>query len=893
MKRFTGANRTGVFTFCLTDIVGSTALWERSPDAMERTLEQHDDLVRRVVDAHGGSVIKSKGEGDSTFSVFGSPQAAVLAALQLVATLASWSWPPGGLLVRAGVHTGHGHERAGDWFGPVVNRAARIRALADDSGVLCSTATAVLVRDGMPEGTHLVDVGEHSLLGLRTPERVWAVVGPKLGVPSLTVPAQRPIIETPTTSFVGRAADVDAVLSLVLRHRLVTLVGPAGTGKTRLAREVAARLSMPGSARLVELADVRDPVAVADAVFKAVTINGDVLGQPPSQLADTPVLVVVDNCEHVVDAAAEAVRALLEATAQVRVLATTREALSLRSEVLFAVEPLGLPRRGATRQAEIIAAPAVSLFLDRARAARPGIVLGSTELQVVLEIARVLDGLPLAIELAAAGLASCGLADLASQLTAGVGTLVDHRRDVEPRHGSLQAALDWSHGGASEEEQVVFRRLATFARFRADDAAAVTAGPNERTRTLAILRSLVSKSLLVMEDRDGHGSYRLLQPVRFYAGDRLREANEVDEVEDRHALHTTQSAIADGRRYFADQATVVARLSFASEDINLSLHHLIDTARYSEAVDLIRALALYWFFNDQRAGRRWADRASAGLRQLDDQQRVALRFARGLLHHGGLEIDRSVDDLRAAAEGYQRLGRPRAEAASRFWLGRAQVFAGRSAADYKPMFQTAAALAAGAGDPLLVAWCQLWLSETEWTEAVPPDMAERLTSVVVQAQRAGVRHPIGHACGRLGQYALRQGDYATAKRYCDQAVTIYRELDDRWHLAEQLDTRAQIELAADDILSAAVDVAEATALSLEIGEERGIARAARVLGVYAAATGHVDIAEQLGAAYHGLPERLTDKGGVPYPTPRPDLAAILASPPIDEACRIAQGELFP
>jgi hypothetical protein len=153
------------------------------------------------------------------------------------------------------------------------------------------------------------------------------------------------------------------------------------------------------------------------------------------------------------------------------------------------------------------------------------------------------------------------------------------------------------------------------------------------------------------------------------------------------------------------------------------------------------------------------------------------------------------------------------------------------------MFEAAAALANETGDPLLVAWCQLWLSETEWADGVPHDIAERLTSVIARAQRLGLRHPIGHACARLGQYALLQGDHATAKRYCDQAVAIYRDLADRWHLAEQLDTRAQIAIATDDLLSAALDVAEATALSLEIGEERGIARAASVLESYATATG--------------------------------------------------------
>jgi predicted ATPase len=870
---------------------------------MARALHDHDDIVRMVVEANGGRLVKSKGEGDSTFSVFDVPEAAVAAATEVVTRLGSWSWPPGGLLVRAGLHTGGVDERDGDWFGPVVNRAARIRALAANAGVLCSDATAALVRDALPEGVELLDVGEQFLLGLRAPERVWAVISPQLPIPLLTAAPRRAIIEMPRTTLVGRDSDLDAVVALVRRHRLVTLVGGAGTGKTRLAREVASRVPVPGGARLIELADVRDAAAVEGAVFKTITVEEGGFRQSRAGLADTEVLLVVDNCEHVVEAAADALRALLAATVQVRVLATTREALALTAEVVYPVKPLALPSLRAAELAEVMTTPAVRLFVDRAQAVRPGLVVGDSDRRTLVEIARLLDGVPLAIELAAAGLASAGLGDLERQLHSDLVTLVDHRRDADRRHRSLQAALDWSHGSATGEERVVFRRLSTFARFRADDAVAVVGQPEERSRVLAALRSLVSKSLVVLEDCDGEAAYRLLQPVRLYAGGWLRDAGEVEAFTDRHALHTARAAIDAGRRYFTDQPSVVAKLHFAAGDLELSLQRLLSTGRYSLAADVIGSLALYWFFNDQPSGRRWADRASAEMAQLDERRRLGLHFARGLLHHSGTEVGRSVADLEAAVDGYQRLGRRRAEAASRFWLARALFLAGRQRTEYDSLFQSGAALADELGDPVLGAWCRLWLAEPVedyWKyrrgelSSFSGEYADRLAKIIEQAQQAGARHPIGHACARLGRLELARGDYVAARKYCNEAVAIYRDLDHRWQLAEQLHTRALIALAADDLLSAALDVTEGTALSLEIGEERAIARGAEVLREYALATGHPDIAHRLASAYHAFLDRLTDKSvaSLWLPPPRPGLASILAAAPIDEACRAALAKLF-
>ena len=881
-------------TFCLTDIVGSTGLWDSEPDRMAKALEAHDIFVRQVVEENGGRLIKSKGEGDSTFSVFDSPSAAVASAAEIVTGVASWSWPYGGLRVRAAVHTGVIDERSGEWFGPVVNRAARIRGLVEEAGVVCSNATAGLVRDHLPPGFELLDVGERSLLGLRVPERVWALVASELSAPMLATRPQRPIVELPATSLVGRDRDIEAVTALVHGHRLVSLVGAAGTGKTRLAREVAARAPMPAGAFLVELADVRDPAAVEAAVFKAIRMEFGGFSDGPTGLLDRRLLLVVDNCEHVVETAAEAVRALLAATLHVRVLATTREALALTGEVVYPVEPLAIPPSDATEMADVVGAPAVRLFLDRARVARPNLDVQATDLQSVIKIGGLLDGVPLAIELAAATLAFSGLRDLASQLEMDTAMLVDDRRDIGGRHRSVQAALEWSHDGLGANERVLFRRLAAFARFRAADAIAITGDPGAGEQTVAALRSLVFKSLVVVEDRDGQAAYRLLQPVRIFARRKLRDSGELDAIADRHAHHTARAAIDAGRRYFEDQAAVVAKLHFAAGDIDLSLQRLIRTGPHDLVADVVTALALYWFFNDQPSGRRWAERASAELTGLDERRRLNLRFARGLVNHGGLDAQRAVADLETAVRGYERFGRRRAEANSRFWLARAMFLVGRPRSEYEPMFESGATLADEIGDAVLSAWCRLWLAEPTQSDISSTEIAGRLTAVIDQAQRVGARHPVGHACARLGRQALARGDYDAARRYCDESVTIYRELDDRWQLAEQLHTRADISMVSGDLLAAALDVAEATALSTEIGEERSLARSASVLGEYAIATGHQDIAQQLAGPYYALIDRLaaTHETIRDFPLPRPDLSSVVAAPPLDEACRSAAAQLF-
>jgi predicted ATPase len=628
-------------------------------------------------------------------------------------------------------------------------------------------------------------------------------------------------------------------------------------------------------------------------VFKAITVESSWPGEAPTRLADTAILLVVDNCEHVVDAAAEAVRDLLDSTNHLHILATSRELLSLTGEVGFVVQPLGLPSARVTNPSVAMDAPAVCLFLDRARAVRPDLVIAESDTPVLVDIALLLDGVPLAIELAAGGLASSGLGDLARNLKRDLPMLVDRRRDVDSRHRSLQAALDWTYGSAPEDARSLFRRLSVFARFRTDDAIAV-AGAGDSDRTRASLHSLVSMSLLVMEDAHGEAAYRLLQPVLLYANARLQEAGESESIRDWHAAYIAETATEAGRSYFFDQASVIARLRFVAADIDLSLHRLLNNHQYVQAVDLMSALGLYWFFNDPSSGRRWVDRVDKENAELDERQRLALHFVRGIVHHGGPAIGGAISDLESAAEGYRRLGRKHAEASSLFWLGRALVMGGRSENEWLAMFQSARVLAEEVDDPLLELWCRIWLVEPRPNRPLTPEMVEQLEGIIDDAQAAGALHPIGHACSLIGRVALAEGEFVKARRYCDEAVAIYRELDDQWQLATQLATRAWIAFRSNDLISAALDVVEGVEISLEIGEELSLFRAANLLRDYALATHQEGRAELLASACYAYAQRTEggDRMIREFETLRPDRVAIAAALPLDQACRNALIDLF-
>jgi predicted ATPase/class 3 adenylate cyclase len=464
----------GTVTFLFTDVEGSTALWEQHPAPMAAALARHDALVREAIHAHGGVVVKGTGDGaHAAFATAADGLAAALAAQQALQA-APWG-ATGPVRVRMALHTGEAELRDGDYFGPPINRAARLLAAGHGGQTLLSLAAAELVRDALPAGVRLRDLGEHRLRDLQRPERVFQLVAP--GLPT-DFPALRSLDSRPhnlpvqPTPFIDREREVPAVRGLLARQevRLLTLTGPAGTGKTRLALQVAAEAldEFADGVYFVPLAPISDPGLVVPAVAQALGVRevaGHALveGLHEALRARPRLLLVLDNFEQVLGAAPR-VAALLAACPRLNVLVTSRAVLHLAGEHDFPVPPLTLPERRTLPPLERLAQyEAVRLLLERARAALPDFAITDANAPAVAEICHRLDGLPLALELAAARVRHLSPQALLARLERRLPLLTGGPRDLPARHRTLRGAIAWSYDLLGPEEQALFRRLAVFA----------------------------------------------------------------------------------------------------------------------------------------------------------------------------------------------------------------------------------------------------------------------------------------------------------------------------------------------------------------------------------------------------------------------------------------------
>ena len=522
---------TGTVTFVFTDIEGSTERWQHDELAMSTALASHDATIRSVVDRHGGSVFKHTGDG--VCAVFTSAPAAVAAAVDAQKLLS--------LPVRIGVHTGEAELRDGDYFGPTMNRTARVMDAGHGGQILVSSSAASLAGD-----VELVDLGEHHLKGLATPERLFQV-GTK-NFPHLRVARQRlGNIPVELTTFIGRGREVSHLAGELAESRLVTLIGVGGTGKTRMAVEVAHATApmFPDGCWLVELA----PVAVEDAVpfvfARSLGITAptdrDLIDDITRRLRQKRALVVVDNCEHVLSIVADVVERLVAACPSVTVLATSREPLMVSGERLVPVTSLAI-------------SDAERLFIERAHTEAPDLVIDAAQSAAISELCRRLDCLPLAIELAASRVRSLTPVELVANLDERFRLLVGGRRSRMERHQTMRGTLDWSYDLCDDVERAVFDRLSVFpAGFDLKAARSVAAvdGVSELD-VVDIVPQLVDRSLLQRATAaDGTTRYRMLETMRAYGREHLQHAGTSDtDSRTARALHvgsTQQACSADVR----------------------------------------------------------------------------------------------------------------------------------------------------------------------------------------------------------------------------------------------------------------------------------------------------------------------------------------------------------
>ncbi len=597
-----GEQVAGTLTFVFTDIEGSTSRWQRYGDAMRDALERHDSLVADVIEGAGGRIFKHTGDG--VCAVFGSSAAAVEAAVgiqrRLAAADADGEWAAvEGLVVRIGVHTGEATSRDGDYFGPALNRAARIMAAAHGGQVLLSNATAALVGPTLRD-IAIVDLGEHPLRDLDVPERLHQASAPGLRAefpPARVAPrrgagaSRLPVARTP---FVGRRADIDSVAALVTddAYPLVTLVGIGGTGKTRLAVEVAESLrDRYDDVTFIDLAPLTDGAQIPTAMAAALGISvgggpgaGAVLDAVVAALVVRPHLVVLDNCEHLVDECADLVDLLLDSCPDTALLATSREALAVEGERTW---PVG----------SLPADDAVALFIDRARSADARVDVTSPDAQATIaEICRRLDGIPLAIELAASRVAHLSPEEVAARLDDRFRLLTGGRQRRAQRQQTLQATIDWSHDLLDVSERALLRRASVFAGgFTLEAAERVCAGDDvDARRVVDLLRALVAKSLVIADRSTPTTRFRMLETIRLYAADRLVDADEAERVRDAHATWWHEWV----ERFPPDDRCVLLQTVRALEAELDNLRAAIDwsqtSGRITLAADLTAAIAGVW-----------------------------------------------------------------------------------------------------------------------------------------------------------------------------------------------------------------------------------------------------------------------------------------------------------
>jgi predicted ATPase/class 3 adenylate cyclase/DNA-binding CsgD family transcriptional regulator len=581
---------TGTVTLLLADAEGSTRLWETQPEEMAAAIARLNRVASDIIAAHDGVRPVEQGEGDSFVAAFARASDAVAAALELQRA------PLAPIRLRIGIHSGEVQLRdEGNYAGPTINRAARLRDLGHGGQTVLSGITEGLVLDRLPDGVWLADLGTHALRDLPRPERVVQLCHPDLvnEFPPLRVAkvliSQR--LPVQLTSFVGREEELTQVRELLAENRLVTLTGAGGVGKTRLAVQIAALLSgeFADGVWYVDLAPVTDPEVVPIAVARAL----DLPDQPGRStmdtltrfVADRHLLVVLDNCEHLLDASAALVVALLGAAEKLTLLATSREPIGVAGEVGWRVPSLSL------------AGEAVELFVDRARHVRPGFTVTDDNAAALAEICRRLDGLPLAIELAAARVRALSLTEIVDTLHDRFRLLTGGARSAVRRQQTLRASVDWSHALLTPSEQVLFRRLAVFlGGFDLDAAQEVAgAGEVERYQVLDQLALLVDKSLVTADDSGDRTRYRMLETVRQYALEKLGEWGEAGAVRSRHRDHYTSVAAAVDALAGTDYEQRVERAEMEFDNLRAAFAWSCENSDTELALTLASSLQPLWF----------------------------------------------------------------------------------------------------------------------------------------------------------------------------------------------------------------------------------------------------------------------------------------------------------
>jgi predicted ATPase/class 3 adenylate cyclase len=817
---------TGTVTFLFTDIEGSTRLLQELGNRYGAIQDRHQDILRRAIGAEDGVEIRT--EGDSFFVVFRTPAQAIRAAVSAQRELAEADWPHGQpLLVRMGMHSGEGELGGGDYIGIDVNLAARIAAAGHGGQILLSDATKTLVEHSLPQGVTVRELGSHSLKDIEHPERIHDLVISGLSMdfpPIRTLHGGPAAFPTPRTSFVGRARELEEVTGLLRRSRLVTLTGPGGTGKTRLALGVAAEelARFRDGAFVVDLSAVTDPSVVPSKIATTLGIREDPTRDRLKTLSDhlrvRETLLVLDNFEQVIEAT-EVVGRLLDAAQGLRVLATSRVPLRLSGEHEYRVEPLPLPDPRSRGALEALGkCESVMLFVDRAAAVRRDFRLTEHNSAAIAGIVDRVDGLPLAIELAASRVRALSPGDLLARLEHRLPVLATGPRDLPARQRTLRDAIAWSHDLLNDDEQRLFARLAVFSAGFTLKSAEAVCGSGLDLDVMEGIEALVDHSLLQHEERKGRLRYRMLETIREFGAEHLQASGEAEEVRRRHAWHMLQMAEAAEPELLRKDRTRLDRLEEEHDNIRAALGWSIEGGDVETGLRLAGALWRFWQLRSHLAeGLAWTERL--------------------------LSLPAAAGRTMARARALSSLG------SLAYWM--------QDAERVRPSYEESLAISREVGDiqgqaegTYNLAFVHLLDGDGRTAEELFEEAAERYREIGDDIGQA-------HANDGVALVATREGELERAELLLEQNLRMFMADEDMWGIALTSGQLALIGLERGEL-----DRARTAALqSLSAGEALGAhvfnAVSVQALAVVAIRSGQVD----RGLRLAGFSDRLRDLSG--------------------------------
>jgi predicted ATPase/class 3 adenylate cyclase len=847
------ADTSGTVTFLFTDIEGSTRLLQDLGDRYVGLLAQHNEILRDAFISFGGR--EAGNEGDGLFFIFASARGAVAAALEAQQRLAAQEWPDGATVkVRMGMHTGEIISDQHGYVGIDLHRAARIGAAAHGGQVVLSQATRELVGNDLPPGATLIELGSFQLKDLIHSQRLFQAVLPGMRT---EFPPLRNVQSTPDnlpklgSRFVGRDRELELAVAALHSIRLVTITGPGGVGKTRLAVEAAAqsRPSFPDGIWMVELATVTDP----DRLLHTIASVMRLADQPGKELMDTileylrghKTLVILDNCEHLLDEVARTASRLLDACPMVSVMTTSQETLGLPGEAVILVAPMTVPT-GSSSVDTALSFDSIELFVERARSVVPDFTLDQRNLPAVIDICRRLDGLPLAIELAAARVKALSPAQIAERLADRFRLLTGGSRTALPRQQTLRGAIDWSFDLLSAEERLLLCRLSVFAgSFGLEAAEDITEGTGiDRIDVLDLLAGLVSRSLVVAEEIEGEQRFRLLQTIRQYAAERLAEGGDAEERRRRHRdWYLGLAERARPRLEGPDGPDWLDRLDREHDNLRAALAWSAEAAGETErGMRLAEALWRFWEIRGHLVEGRSQIERFTSRSPVDTALRAnALTGVAILADHQG-DYAASIRFHEESLEVHRRLGNPQAIGFALNNLANAAAKAG-DRARARHLYEETVDLIRSTGDERGTAFALINMAST----CDDPHEARRQFDEAIDImRRLADAWGAAFVLDNYGVIALEDGDLGFAKEVHEEAKTIYESLGDGRGVARALTHLGDVARMAGDRAEARRLYQASLVIRNEMGDRLGLAwtleRLAPVAGHPAAA------ARMLGAA---------------------------------------------